>query len=338
VIPPGNPERGVITNPATPMPDRVRAAERIAGRSWAASADSYSRAITLSIAPTKRNQYAAARGSRLWALSKIPSPTEPGMSRTMHQLDLVRRPRVAPEHGRGPDARAQATGLPGGLAAASVQRPLLRSLGFPSRTVPALRVGRCKVQGSRAISAALEELKPDPRLFPAEAAVRREVEEAERWGEEVLQDATRRIVVRGLRRDWRSVANQLAGARAIQGARLLVGPTISARTSGLTVAWYARLVGAQDEAVRNDLFALVGMLDRIDAWIAAGVLGGDPPNAADFQIATSLGQLMTIEELRASIGPRTAGRLSLRLVPEYPGHSAGVLPQDGLADAGLRRA
>jgi glutathione S-transferase len=216
--------------------------------------------------------------------------------------------------------------------------PLLRSLGFSRRTVPALRVDGRKVQGSREISAALEELKPEPPLFPTDAAERREVEDAERWGEEVLQDAARRIVVWGLRRDRRLVGKQLADARRIQSARLPLSPRLAAITSGPTVAWYARLIGAQDEAVRADLIALRGMLERIEAWIEAGVLGGDRPNAADFQISTSLGQLMTIAELRASIEARPAGRLSLNLVPEYPGCSARVLPSEWLSDAGLRQS
>jgi hypothetical protein len=44
---------------------------------------------------------------------------------------------------------------------------------------------------------------------------------------------------------------------------------------------------------------------------------------------------MTVEELRAAIEGRPAGRLALQLVPEYPGRSAGVLPPEWLAEAGL---
>jgi hypothetical protein len=34
--------------------------------------------------------------------------------------------------------------------------------------------------------------------------------------------------------------------------------------------------------VRRDLAALPGILQRIDDWIAEGVIGGEQPNAADF--------------------------------------------------------
>src|SRR5882757_8691961 len=71
---------------------------------------------------------------------------------------------------------------------------LLRTRGFRGGTVPAIKIDGRKVQTSRAISRALEELRPEPPLFPANPQERLEVEEAERWGDEVLQDVPRRIV------------------------------------------------------------------------------------------------------------------------------------------------
>ncbi len=177
--------------------------------------------------------------------------------------------------------------------------------------------------------------RPEPPLYPRDPPLRREVEAAERWGEEVLQDAARRIEVWELRRDHRMVATQLADAHRIQGARVPINPRLAAMTSGPTIAWYARLISATDEAVRRDLGELRAMLDRVDSWIADGVLGGDEPNAADYQIAPCLSLLMTVGELRRAIEPRPAGRLALGLVPEYPGRSAGVLPREWLVEAGL---
>ncbi len=214
--------------------------------------------------------------------------------------------------------------------------PILRMSGFSARTVPALRLNGEKIQGSRRISAALDELVPEPRLFPRDPARREEVEKAERWGDEVLQPAARRIEVWELRRDPAMVAAQLADSRRIQGARVPINPRLAAMTGRPTIAWYARLIGADDETVRTDLRALPAMLDRIDTWIAAGVLDGVEPNAADFQLAPSLSLLMTVAELRSAIEPRPAGQLALRLVPEYPGHSAGVLPPGWLEEVGMR--
>ena len=69
----------------------------------------------------------------------------------------------------------------------------LRAAGFRGATVPALRIDGRRVQGSRSISRALDELVPERPLFPPDPAARRAVEEAERWGEEEPQEVLRRI-------------------------------------------------------------------------------------------------------------------------------------------------
>jgi glutathione S-transferase len=73
------------------------------------------------------------------------------------------------------------------------QPVVLRALRFPGHTVPALLLGGRRIQGSRAIARALEEVRPAPPLFPRAPAARRRVEEAERWGEQVLQPVPRRL-------------------------------------------------------------------------------------------------------------------------------------------------
>jgi hypothetical protein len=80
-----------------------------------------------------------------------------------------------------------------------LSRGILRAMRLPRRSVPALRVGDRRVQGSRAIARALEQLRPDPPLFPRDPIARERLEEAERCGEP-LQDAARRIEVWGLGR------------------------------------------------------------------------------------------------------------------------------------------
>src|SRR5688500_10754097 len=69
----------------------------------------------------------------------------------------------------------------------------LRVLGFRGGTVPALRLGGRRIQGTHAIARALEQACPQPPLFPADPQQRIRVEEAERWGDEVLQQVPRRI-------------------------------------------------------------------------------------------------------------------------------------------------
>ena len=52
------------------------------------------------------------------------------------------------------------------------------------------------------------------------------------------------------------------------------------------------------------------MLDRIDAWIAGGVLDGAELNAADFMVAPSLALIL----FRPDTMPLFEGRPSLRMV------------------------
>jgi glutathione S-transferase len=76
----------------------------------------------------------------------------------------------------------------------------LFALRFTRATVPAIRLadGR-RVQGSLAIAKALEEHVPTPSLYPSEPAARAGAQEAERWGEAVLQPVPRRLIRWGLR-------------------------------------------------------------------------------------------------------------------------------------------
>src|SRR5919107_689268 len=74
-----------------------------------------------------------------------------------------------------------------------VSRPILRAMGFPGRTVPAVKVDGRKVQTTRALARALEGFRRGPPLFPADPALRARVEEAELWGDEVFQMVPRRL-------------------------------------------------------------------------------------------------------------------------------------------------
>lgn len=201
-----------------------------------------------------------------------------------------------------------------------VSKGALRALGFSGVTVPALKIDGERIQGSREIARALDRIAPEPPLFPSDAGARGQVEEAERWGDEVLQGVARRMVWNALRRDRSPLRSYSAGAR------LAIPIGLAIKTAAPIVALSARFNEATDDSVRADLAALGGMLDRIDAWIADGVLGSDPPNAADLQIATSLALLMTLDDVRPAIASRPAGRLAERIDPDFPGRAPAILP------------
>lgn len=206
----------------------------------------------------------------------------------------------------------------------------LQRLRFGSRTVPSIRFADGeKVSGSRAIVTALERRFPEPSLYPADAAERARVEEAERWGDETLQHLGRTIVWSAFARTHDAMVGYQEGGK--------LPPLPSPVVKGLApfIVWAeTRINDITDAGTRADLRALPGYLNRIDEWIAEGVLGGEPPNAADLQITPTLRLLMTLADVRPLIAGRPAGDLALRLWPDHPGEvPAGTLPADWLPAA-----
>ena len=203
---------------------------------------------------------------------------------------------------------------------------LLRTRGFRGSTVPALKLGGRRIQNSRAISRALEEAKPDPPLFPPDPGLRAKVEEAERWGEEELQGMPRRII------RWLAV-HEMTVRTAIAREAGIPAPRVAAWINGPAARFLARQVDAGDEGVRITIAELPGALDHVDGLIADGVIGGEEPNAADYQIGTSVRSLMTIEDLGSAIEGRPASRLAISILPGIPSPQipAGSLPARWLA-------
>jgi glutathione S-transferase len=198
---------------------------------------------------------------------------------------------------------------------------LLRTRGFRGGTVPGIKIDGHRLQESRAISRALDELKPDPPLFPADPEKRLEVEEAERWGDEVLQDVPRRIV------RWLSVhrpETRVMIAKEI-GVPL---PKLAAWVNAPTARYMANKVDSNRE-IRNAIGMVGEVLDHVDELIEERVIGGEMPNAADFQIATSVRALLTVRDLDRATRGRPSADHAMRLVPEFGNDfPAGLLPAE----------
>lgn len=213
---------------------------------------------------------------------------------------------------------------------AIASKGVLRGLGFPGTTVPALKIDGRRLQGSREISRALDEIVATPPLFGTTPEERARIEDAERWGDEVLQGIPRRIV-------WNVLSRDRSGLRSyLEGSRVGLPPGLAAKTSGPIVAMAKRSNNAGDDAVRRDIASLPGVLDRIDGMIDEGVIGGEEPNAADFQIAPSIALLLSLEDIRPAIEGRPCAHLAKRLVPGFPGFAPAALPSEWLEP--LRRA
>jgi glutathione S-transferase len=205
-----------------------------------------------------------------------------------------------------------------------ISKGVLRAVGFPGITVPALKIEGDKVQGSRPIARELDRLRPEPPLLPADPTQRAAVEEAERFGDEELQHPVRQILWWGMKKDHKPLRSYS------EGARIGMPIGLAMKTAAPVVALSARFNEASDENARQALVALPALLDKVDALVESGVVNGPQLNAADFQIAPSIGLAMTLDDLRPAIENRPAAELARRLVPNYPGKMPPVLPAEWL--------
>jgi glutathione S-transferase len=202
--------------------------------------------------------------------------------------------------------------------------PLLRLRRFRGGTVPALAIDGRRVQGSREISRALDEIQPDPPLFPSDPEERRRVEEAERWGEEVLQNVPRRINRWILANEYearRWLADDVSG---VPLGGLIARPPFQAKA-------FAKASGATAETIQADIAGLRDTLDHVESLRGDGVIGGASPNAADFQIASSLRSLANVGDLQPYIADHPAIVWSATVVDDLPGPTPSGLPREWLA-------
>jgi glutathione S-transferase len=202
---------------------------------------------------------------------------------------------------------------------------LIGPLRYGGTTVPGMRLGGERILGSRAIMRRLDELVAEPALLPAvgDPSYQRLLE-AERWGDEVFQGVPRRIIDVALVRDPAAMESY-AGDAELPLPRAMLRPGFP-----LTARMMAIRNKASDESARADLEALAGHLDRIDTWIADGLLGGDQPNAADLQIGSTVRLLLSIGDVRPLVEGHPAARLT-RYFPAMVGEVArGTLPGEWL--------
>ena len=188
-----------------------------------------------------------------------------------------------------------------------MQRIALRPLGFPGRTVPALKLNGTRVQGNRQIARFLDRLEPDRPLLPPHRLTA--IENAERFADEVLQTIARRLILAAGRRGTANLADYGGAGRL--GA--ILAPNRVRRRMAMSLG--APFFGITDETEALDLKALPGVLDHVDSLVSTGVLGGPELNAADFQTAPSLALLSYRLDLRGEAESRPSWRLVERLLP-----------------------
>jgi glutathione S-transferase len=174
-------------------------------------------------------------------------------------------------------------------------RVLVRAIGFAGDRVPAVRFedGR-RAQGTRELPRVLDELRPEPRLVPDDPRAL----EAERWADEVLQQWARRMVASTGARDPDALAGRGTGGR--------LGPLLTRR--GRPRRFVARLVlkafGATKKRLEEDREHTGDILDRVDAWIEAGVLNGPELRSPDLAVASSLALVEYVVALQLELRRR----------------------------------
>ncbi len=177
--------------------------------------------------------------------------------------------------------------------------PLAQTVLFGVRTVPALRIDGEKISGSRAIMHRLDELAPEPPLYPADPAARAAVEEADLWGDTQFQQVARDLIWVGVQRHPGALVGYSRGGQLALPATAvrLAAPAISRAGAALN-----RTNGAK---VAARIAALPEQFDRIDAWIAAGVIGdAEHPNAADLQILSTVRLIASFADVRPLLDGR----------------------------------
>jgi len=199
----------------------------------------------------------------------------------------------------------------GETRSAGGRRTLGLRMGDRLGTVPALAANGDRISTNHQIARYLDKRHPEPPLFPADPAQRAAVEEAERWANGPLQMEARRIPGAAAVRDPATFARAAGDGRL---GYLLYKREIVRRVTFPRILGRIFVAGpARDSEILAELPA---MLDRIDAWIADGVLGGTELNAADFMVAPSLALMLYRPDIRPMFEGRPALALVDRLLPE----------------------
>jgi len=189
--------------------------------------------------------------------------------------------------------------------------------GEGKSTVPGLVVDGEPIHGSRPIMAKLEEIAPDPPLFPEPIADA--VREADRWGDDEFQQLGRNLGWGALHWSPQSMGT-MAGGEQLDPA----GTDFAIKY--VRASWkYHGITAVQ---LAEDLAGLPAKLDHIDQLAADGIIGGDEPNAADLQIGSTYRVLMILGDLRPMLEGRPGEEIAMRYFPDYPGDiPAGAFPE-----------
>jgi glutathione S-transferase len=183
--------------------------------------------------------------------------------------------------------------------------------GEGNTTLPGMLIDDEPVHTSVAIMRRLEELEPEPPLYPSDRA--EAVREAEEWGDGELQDLGRRL-------NWGVLRFRPQALGLLGGGDELDPAGIDAALDYTYRAWrYHRVSTAR---LAEDIAGFPSLLDQADGFVASGAIGTDQPTAADFQIGATIRVLMQVGDLE----PLLRGRPVLGVADRWFRPPRGVVP------------
>jgi len=191
-----------------------------------------------------------------------------------------------------------------------------RIYGAGKRTVPGLLVDDEPVHGTIPVFEKIDELADEADLYPA--AVAAAVREAERGVCEDLQTAARLLTFGALH--FRPEATgTFAGAGQLDPS----GTDFAIKM--VRAAW--RYIGITAERLAAELERLPDLIGIADELVEGGVVGGEEPTAADFQMGSSLRLLNVIGDLKPLIDGHPCESTALRwFEPDTADIPAGAFP------------
>lgn len=194
--------------------------------------------------------------------------------------------------------------------------------GEGNRTVPGIVVDGEATHGSRAIFAKLEEIVPEPPLYPDPIAER--VLEADRWGDEELQDLGRSL-------GWGALYFRPEALGMLIAGKVLDPAGVDFAMKFIRSTW--RYHGITAVLLAEQLAGLPGKIDYIEQLAEEGVIGDDQANAADLQIGCTIKVLLSIGDLQELLDGTAAAAIATRWFGEVDGGiPAGAFPAGWVPD------
>ncbi|MGK2956290.1 MAG: glutathione S-transferase N-terminal domain-containing protein [Solirubrobacterales bacterium] len=188
--------------------------------------------------------------------------------------------------------------------------------GEGKTTVPGIQVGEEPIHTSIAILRYIDTEIPENPLYPEPIAA--EIKEAEEWGDAVFQDLGRRLPFGALHFRPGSMGT-FAGVGELDAA----GTDYAMKN--LRGIWkYMRLTASQ---LIEDIAGMPANIEKIEGYAERGIIGGDEPTAADFQIASTARVLMNVGDVKPMFDGSAAERIAMSYFPDYDGEiPAGAFP------------